>query len=105
MEFLYIMSWQIAVQLARQGTLSESAVANEVVEPNKAQAEGVDEVSQNMAGSDTKVEAERVETSSHEQTTETPVVAVTLQTGDQMQSNAKQRIDLKVSYATVCLSS
>lgn len=88
-----MLVWQIALRLVRQGALTESAVVGEVVEPDNAKAENVDESSQNIAGSDTEVEAETVETSSHEQTTETPVEAVTTQTDDQSQSD----VDLKVS--------
>ncbi|KAJ0013471.1 hypothetical protein Pint_19610 [Pistacia integerrima] len=82
---------KIALKLVRQGAFSESAVAGEVVETDNAKAESVDESSQKIAGSDMKVEAETVETSSHNQTAETPVEAVTIQTDDQSQSD----VDLK----------
>ncbi|XP_044483406.1 lon protease homolog 1, mitochondrial-like [Mangifera indica] len=82
---------KIALKLVRQGAHSESAVAGEVVEPGKSEAESVDESSQNIVGSDMKVEAETVETSSHEQTTETPVLTVTLLKDDQSETG----VDLK----------
>ncbi|TXG65246.1 hypothetical protein EZV62_006521 [Acer yangbiense] len=49
---------QIALQLVRQGAISESTVAEEVAEPEEAKAEGVDKSSQNTVGSDTVVETE-----------------------------------------------
>lgn len=86
--------WQIALQLVRRQALNEFAVAGEVVEPENAKAESVDESSHNLAGSDMKVESETVESSSHEQTAETPVKAVKGQTDNRCQSD----VNLKVSY-------
>ncbi|XP_044499761.1 lon protease homolog, mitochondrial-like isoform X2 [Mangifera indica] len=78
---------KIALQLVRRQALNEFAVAGEVVEPENAKAESVDESSHNLAGSDMKVESETVESSSHEQTAETPVKAVKGQTDNRCQSD------------------
>ncbi|KAL5786724.1 hypothetical protein ACOSQ2_009116 [Xanthoceras sorbifolium] len=85
---------KIALQLVRQGALIESTVAGEVAELKEAKAEGADESSQNVVGSDTNVATETMETSSNEKTIETSVDAVTKHTDDELQHTSDQPIDL-----------
>ncbi|KAK1581125.1 hypothetical protein Q3G72_003345 [Acer saccharum] len=89
---------KIALQLVRQGAISESTVAEEVAEPEEEKEEGVDKSGQNTVGSDTVVETETVETITDEQTNETFVDAVTKLSDDQVQDTGDQTIDLQIAH-------